>query len=235
MYADDYFRVPAPADPIRKAHSKIPGRPNFRRGAELGERVRAGDPATGTWRANETLSLLLERVASVSPHVARPKIRASAASNRLVNTNGESPGAGRTGVYRPHINMPETGTPILKSELLATPLADGSSNTVNSYRVPRGQTLVIREIWNLYTGPGFVQGGNPQMLFRILRDGQPFKGFEAFRFLYGSSAGFFELAGQLLAYPEQTVEMVVIHEAGSILPVPGTSVIMAFDGWEYPS
>jgi hypothetical protein len=246
MFRNDNFVVPAAPGPLRKAHSRIPGRTNFRRLQELdpsfSPRPRAGDQAAGSASADEAILTIIDRTASVSPLIARPRIRATAASNRLVDQaaggdggGGGLPGGGRGGVYRPHINMPETGTPILKSEAITTPAADGSSNTVNSYRVPRGQTLVIKAIWNLYTGPGFVQGATPGMLFRILRDGQPFKGFEGFRFLYGSGTSFFDLAGELLVNQEQTVEMVVVHETGSILPVPSTDVIMAFDGWEYPA
>jgi len=237
MYQDDRFRVPAPAI-LRRGVSQIPGRPNFDRIAELDATrlMRAGDPGGGLVSANESLALLLGRLQDVNPTIARPQIRAAAASRRLTNNTGSSGGGGPslTGVYRPTINMPENGTPILKTESIATPAADGSSNVVNSYRVPRGQTLVVKAIWNLYNGPGYRQGAANQMIWRILRDGQPFKGFEGFRFVYGSAGDFFSLAGELFVYPEQTLEMIVIHEGGSALPPAATEVIMGFQGWEYP-
>lgn len=231
-FRNDNFMVPAPPGALRRGRARLPGPPNFSRLVDLDTAFNvAGQTAQTPIAADHDIAVMLERVRGVGPVRVAPRIRAAPESKKYRGT-AETGGGGdlpRTNIY-----MPENGTPILQSAAIDTPLANGTATTVLSYKVPRGQRLIVKSIWNFYTGPGYVQGASPQILWRLSRDGQPFKGFEGFRFLYGSSSAFFALDGDLKVFSEQTFQMVATHEVGSPLPVPATEVIMAFQGWEHP-
>lgn len=122
---------------------------------------------------------------------------------------------------------------------LAMPAADGLDYTVQTFVVPSGWDGVINRIAHIYTGPGQILGTG-YLTWRIMRNGQPFKSFEAIQAPFGSvNAGGsmtpMELGQDgLLVYSEEIITYVVSHAAGSSLPTANNYILSFLGGRLWP-
>ena len=138
----------------------------------------------------------------------------------------------------PWIDPPAGHRDINNPGIIATPNNSSTDTVVQTYTVPPGWDGVITDIANFYTGPGFLLGSG-YLVWRILRNGQAIKNFDAIQVAFGTytqggglqthrlAAGIRVFAGDILQY-------IVNHSTASTLPIAGTNIITFLKGWIYP-
>jgi hypothetical protein len=99
-----------------------------------------------------------------------------------------NPKTARIYTVPPWIDAPPGYEPFFFSgKINPTPNADGNDHTIFSFTVPPEWDGVINWIANAWNGNGFVPFSG-SFIWRILRDGVPFKGLDSIDWQYGTTA-----------------------------------------------
>jgi hypothetical protein len=118
--------------------------------------------------------------------------------------------------------------------VISTPGATGVDSTALTLDVPHGWDGFIKLLSHNYTGGGFVQGSG-DLTWRILRDGQAVKNFDAIKVEFGTAADPIDLTEPgIPIYSGQLITYIVNHAVTSGLAVAGTNIICSFAGHLFP-
>lgn len=166
---------------------------------------------------------------------------AQTAETLFKNYGGKSlaqPNSPQYDIGPPWIDPPAGHRDINNPGIITTPTNSGVDVVVQTYTVPPGHDGVITEIANFYTGPGVVLGTG-YLTWRILRNGQAIKNFDAIQVPFGSyiaggGVQTFRLAAGIRVFAGDVITYVVNHGSSSTLPVAGSSIITFLKGWLYP-
>lgn len=127
----------------------------------------------------------------------------------------------------PWVAMADGGFPFNSPGVINTPvIAVGTWVNVLTMTVPNGYDGVIKNIKNSYNGAGFNEGSGT-LIWRILRNGQAFRGYENILVTLGDDTGITQLrigSGDYIQFQVQNVGL-----AGA-----GTQLFCYFGGWYYP-
>jgi hypothetical protein len=181
-------------------------------------------------------------VAPPAPPAPLPDMLTQAAEQELVfkDYGGRSlatPDSHTYNLSAPWIDKPDGFESFLPLVAIPTPATDGLDHVILQFTVPAGWDGLIRRIANYYTGPGMFSNIGA-LTWRVLRNGQPVRNFDALQLFYGA----FGANGSLMPMEfdgiqvrsGDVVAMVVNHSVNSALPVGGTFVLGFLGGYLYP-
>lgn len=101
-------------------------------------------------------------------------------------------GGSRADPKRPHvynippwIDPPPSYEPFLNNGFINTPAVDATDHTIFSFTVPNNWDGIINLIANAYNGTNFTPFAN-NGVWRVLRDGVPFKGLDNIQWFFGT-------------------------------------------------
>lgn len=114
--------------------------------------------------------------------------------------------------------------------IIATPNVGTGDTTALTITVPAGWDGVIKRVANWYSG--VFSNGSGDIIWRLLRNGQPFKNFDALLISLGSPASPFDFGrGGLLVQSGDVITGIVSNVAGI---APGTQSAWFIGGYLYP-
>ncbi len=150
------------------------------------------------------------------------------------SVNVNVPGSGAGPAAFPPWEVPPPGSqPFDYVGVISTPAAGSTDQLVLSFQVPFGWDGTIKKITNVYTGPGFNEGSG-DLIWRIRRDGQFVKNYDAIVVTFGDVQNGREVLGPgIVVLSTQLVEY-TLDVAGGFAPGPGTNIYCAFSGYFWP-
>jgi len=166
--------------------------------------------------------------------------RASEAESYFRSYSGRSLSAPDTPAYTPvppYIQMPAGAQPYFTPKSIATPVQGSGDTTILQFTVPVGWDGVIEQIANFYTGGGFLIGSG-DFVWRLLRNGQAIRGFDAIPCALGqyNQGGVVPVPlyqSPIRIFEGEQISYVVNHAAGSLLPDAGTWCFALVAGYFY--
>src|ERR1041384_2247875 len=146
--------------------------------------------------------------------------------------------ASSNGAAAPWIDPPEGFESLPGPSSIVLPAADDADYVVLSYRVPSGWDGVVKQVAHIYTGPRQVLGTG-YLTWRIFRNGNPVKGFDAIQVPYGgiSSNGSvvtFDLGAGFRGFSNELITYVVKHSSTSTLPAGAAYIVCFIGGGVFP-
>lgn len=137
----------------------------------------------------------------------------------------------------PWLERPASAEPAFVNRRVAMPANDGLDYEVLAFTLPFGWDGAIEHLAWTYTGPGFI-GGSGDLTWRLLRNGQAIKGYDAILFAIGQISTYsiqpFVLPSKIREFSGERISLVVSHAVASALPIIGTYIIGIVGHYSYP-
>lgn len=132
--------------------------------------------------------------------------------------------------FAPWVQMPPDGEPFNPLTWIALPAVAAVDTAVVTLVVPPGRDGVITRLANVALGVGWVEGTG-ELIWRILRNGEAIRNFEAILASLGNVSNPLSLQGSgIRIYENDTLQFTVRN----ISLAAGGQIGAMFGGWFYP-